>query len=231
MSTEIEEEQKRELHKLLREFNGNSGMAGFVCGRPVEMMPEAEQERMFSGFCTPENVNILKISREKLALALTLRLDETENDKLQRAIPVLDALVSSISAYCDKEITRAELKARVRTTLKRPVPETREGLLDVVSELVDTINFLSGQELVSKDDWEQMIDCAQMFDAFERFQRVCEVLEKDGAFHSEAIARTKEVTVSHQPRLEVFFKGERNIDDVQRLFKEIENELGEIWQS
>ena len=231
MTQDAQEEEKRQLHKLLREFNANAGMAGFVCGRPVEVMPEDEQARYIGGFCTAQNIAVLKGSIDNLEKARTLDLDDDEVEKLDKAIPTLEGLVQLFSSFMNKEIQLPDLRMEVRKLLEKPIPEAQDGLTDSLSHMIETLDFLSGQDLSTKDNWDTLMDSAQMHDALSRTKRVCDALiECTGTTaQSGAVQETAELASRNIDFLESVFKGETNSELVQDQFKSLATSLQEIW--
>jgi len=236
MTGDKEEAEKRELHKLLLEYNANSGMAGMVCSRPVELMPESDQDRIIGGFCTPGNLEVLSISRKKLELAKNLDLTESEISKIDRAIPTLDGLIEAFTDYSDSHLSKDELREKVRKILYKPIPESQEGLIDALSRLIETLEFLATQPLDTKDSWDRMVDCVQMHDALSRAKEVCTALQplttnegEQVAKRSGALDETLTVANASLEFLESFFKGDTKDEDLQNHFAALSDGLKNIW--
>jgi hypothetical protein len=235
--TEDLEEAKRQLEKLLREYNANRGMAAFVCGRPVELMPQSEQDRIINGFCTLENLEIISLSRRKLQKAKELQLGEAENAKIEAAIPILDGLVAVFTSYMNDQLGIAELRQEVSKLLHKPVPSVEEELVDALAHLMETLDFLAAQPLASKDNWESLIDCAQMHDALCRMKDVGTALqglvakEVGGIIkRSAAIDSTVDLAERHIEVLELFFRQEIKIPELADHVTKLITKLKEIWE-
>jgi hypothetical protein len=225
MTKHKEETGNQELQRLLGEYDANSGMAGLVCSRPVELMPAAEQDRIVNGFCTAENLKILAVSREKLALLKGADLSESEQKKLAAAVSNLEGIIEAFSAYKDSKLGRGELRERVRRLLGRPIAQSKEGLTDSLRHLVDTVDFLAGQPLAAKDSWDRMVDCVQMHDALSRTIRVCAALQaltdegaERAAGRGGALPKTLTLATESLNALESFFRGELRNDELQGCF-------------
>ena len=125
--------EKNELHKLLKEYDANRGMAQMVCGRPIELMPKEEEDRIINGFCTPNNIQILRISREKLSRAHALNLDDSEKQKVDEAVNTLGGLLEAFEGYIGQSLDRTSLRNKVRGLLERPIPSDQSELLEALS--------------------------------------------------------------------------------------------------
>lgn len=228
MTDEKLEEEMRQLHKLLREYNANSGMAGFVCSVPVSLMPDEEQSRLIDGFGTPDNLRVLEMSRKQLLQARDLPLSDTESEKVESAIPVLQGLYDAFTSYARSAIDRDELRERVRELLRRPIPQDKDGLIDVLSHQVETVLFLAGQPVTGKDSWDRMVDCVQLYEALVRMSAVCERLEALLP-QLQAVTRTRVIADSRIGEFESFFSGDRAGETVPELFSQIERDIQVLW--
>lgn len=210
------EEKKRQLQKLIREYDANKGMAGFVCSRPVELMPQAEQDRLINGFCTPQNIQILAASKQKLIVAKDLPYaEDADREKIENALPILDSLVESFSSYMNSRIDRGTLRDNVRSLLEHPIPDTVDGLTHSLTHLIETISFLSDEPLDTKDSWDRMVDCVQMHDALSRARKVCASLQSKNKGDGSLVVETIRVTDENVDRLEGFFKGTVSDSDLE----------------
>jgi hypothetical protein len=225
MTKDKEEAGNQELQRLLAEYDANSGMAGLVCSHPVELMPAGEQDRIFNGFCTAENIKILSVSREKLALLKNADLSESEEKKLAAAISKLEGIIEAFTAYRDSKLGRDELRERVRKLRFCSIAESKEGLTDSLCHLIDTLDFLAGQRLEAKDSWDRLVDCVQMHDALSRTKRVCVALQAliaNGADWAAdrggALGKTLTLATESLNTLESFFRGELKSDELQGCF-------------
>lgn len=233
MSVDENEEEKRQLQKLFREYDSNIGMAGLVCGRPVELMPEAEQDRLISGFCTPGNLKILSVSKDKLTRAKSLHLTESERGKIDAAIPTLSELLDAFSSYSNSSLDKNELRKRVRQALDKPIPEEQDALEHALSHQIETLDFLTSQRFDQKDAWDRMVDYVQLHDALVRTQKVSKALMacvgSVTAGSSAAIESTVDVAQSSIEFLESFFKkGEEN-DALQAHIDTLSSTLHDLW--
>lgn len=232
-SNEQEEERKRQLQKLIREYESNSGMAGFVCGKPVELMPASEQDRIFNGFVTNENIKIFEVAEQKLLLAKGMDLTDSEEKKIEKAIPTSRQLICAFKAYQSNSFNRDKLREEVRKILFKPIPETIDGLNSSISHLVDALNFLTEQFSEKKDSWDLMVDCSQMYDVLSRTKLVCESLlsfeEKDLKYEIKTLNSTLNLAKDNLEVLEVFFKEGKAEDILKKQFKNLANELTVLW--
>jgi len=232
---ENQEEEKRQLHKLLLEFNANSGTAGFVCSRPVELMPKSEQERIIGGFCNASNINILSESKRKLELAKNLNLDPSEASKVNRAIPILNDLIEVFNDFLSTKLNLTELRQKVRKILYKPIPEDLAGLKRVLTQLVETVEFLATQPLETKDNWDRMIDCVQMYDVLGRTKEVCKALqskvdqEKQGAKSNQSVLDTLALADMSLEFLESYFKEPEKSELLQEHFTKLATDFKNIW--
>ena len=231
----MEDNPKNELHKLLKEYESNRGMAAMVCGYPVSLMPQKEQDRLFSGFLTPGNLAIFTQSRLKILATKELALDEDEASKVDSAVETLEKLFSLFSSYINSGIDRDSLREQVQATLERPIAETEDGLVDALSSNVETLLFLSSQELDGKDNWDRMVDCVQLHDALSRTIKICTALQqyfkeesKSGA-QSQSVQSTLELCQNHRETLETFFKGDSSGENLPAQFKELFSAVRELW--
>jgi hypothetical protein len=236
MTKKKEEAGNQELQKLLGEYDANSGMAGLVCSRPVELMPGHEQDRIVNGFCTPENLKILSDSREKLTLLKDVDLSESEKKKLGTAISKLGGIIEAFTTYKASQASREELRGKVRKLLHRPIAESRDGLIGSLSHLIETLDFLATQPLDAKDSWDRMVDCVQMHDALSRAIMVCGALQalmtaetEPAPKRSEAIAKTLTFVSDSREALESFFKGDLRREELQVYFTALADGLKKIW--
>lgn len=226
---------KNHLHKLLKEFEANRGMAGMVCGRPIELMPPEDQERIFTGFCTAENMKILAISREKLLLTEKLELTESEQLKVGKATRTLEALLDAFNSFISSTIDRETLRQKVQKILEVPIPTSEEDLTDSLSTLIETLLFLSTQTLHGKDDWDRMIDCVQLHDALQRTIKVCNALQRNKSEETEyekqgeSISDTLIFCKKHIETLEAYFRGEFPASYLQPFFGELFTDLNRVW--
>ncbi len=236
MSEDIKNTQKQQLQKLLREYDANKGMAGFICSRPVELLPEEEQERMLQGFCTKENLDTLLRSIDHLERGKALELTDVEEQKINTAIPTLKSLTETLSLYLKSEIDMSELQQRFRTTLKKPIPQDQSELIDALSLLIQTVDFLSKEPVGSKDSWEVLIDSSQMYEALERIIEICKAIqagvssgfaEVSGQRH--ALDKTLEVCTTHMQTLEEHFKEKKAAIELQELFRIVSEDINQIW--
>ena len=233
--TEEQDPIKREFEKLLREYAANSGMAGFVCGRPVELMPESEQSRIINGFCTKENLKILSQSRKKLEGAADLDITEAQANRAKKAVVVLDDLVEVFTSYTNSEFDLAGLREKVRAILHKPIPDSKDELIEEVSKLIEMVTFLGDQDLKGKDSWDRMLDCVQMHDVLSRTKDVCTALqafiskESEVASQSEALEKSIEISTSSIEFLEAFFRGETAPELLQNHFQQLSKDLSDLW--
>lgn len=235
MSEDQQEEAKRQLHKLLREYNANVGMAGFVCGVPVECMPESEQNRLIKGFCSKDNLQILATSMKKLERARNLELDESEAEKVTVAIATLEGLIEVFTAFIDGSIDVTHLRNKVRMLVQRPIPTSKDDLIDSLSHMIETLEFLATQNIATKDEWDTLMDCAQMHDALARTTKIGEALLICTGLAGQALESTgaigETVLLADRQRefLESFFKGEVNSALLADQFKQLSDALHAIW--
>jgi hypothetical protein len=199
-------------------------------------MPEEEQDRLISGFATQNNLRILSLSRNKLALAKTLNLDKAEEDKLNRAIPILDELVSAFTSYGQSSIGKQELRERVRKVLSKPIPETQGELIEALSHNIQTLHFLAEQQLHTKDNWDQMVDCVQMYDALERTEKIAHTILSfslenpiQGTNSGGAIEETIQIVRENIKHLESFFTSQENATQLQSYFSALSRKLITLW--
>lgn len=220
---------QRKFEELLREYSSNAGMAGFVCGRPVELMPESEQKRIINGFCTKENLKILKSSIPRLQQGAQLDVTEAQKNRANEAVVTLEKLIEVIGAYAASSIKLAEMRERVRKILYKPIPETQEELIDSVSKLVEMVTFLSDQDLSTKDSWDRMLDCVQMHDVLSRALDVLTALQD--VLKDKGSAIEESVTIANESIsfLESFFKGETAPDVVPEHFKQLSQKFSALW--
>lgn len=226
------EEEKRQLQKLLREFESNVGMAGFVCGRPVELMPEAERTRLWDGFWIEGNLRVLKESSKKLAVTKNLDLTDSEAAKIERAIPTISELIEGFSAYLEGSLGKEELQKKVRQLLTIPIPDSEEGLIHSLSHLIETVHFLAEQDLEHKDSWDRMIDCAQMHDALKRTVDVCRALQSttgNNLGRGGTIEETCKLAEESCTFLETFFAGQSSSEPLQNHFKTLSAGMQSLW--
>ncbi len=223
---EQDTEEKRALQKLLREYDSNKGMAAFVCGRPVELMPAAEQERIIAGFCTHENISILAASKQKLIFARNLPLTPQEEEKLDEAIPLLEKAIEAFGAYMSGSLSLGDLRERVMNAVQKPLPRSAEEAADMFPRTVETLQFLSEEPLASKDSWDQMIDCSQMHDALTRASKLLSVIEgQESPFSSETVSRLQEIVSEHLAFYEDYFREKKDADEVALRFSSLSKEL------
>ena len=231
--TEEQDPAKREFEKLLREYAANSGMAGFVCGRPVELMPESEQSRIINGFCTQENLKILAESRKKLEGAAELDITEAQANRAKKAVVVLDDLVEVFTSYTNSEFDITELREKVRGILHKPIPESKDELIEAVSKVIEMVTFLGEQDLKTKDSWDRMLDCVQMHDVLSRTKDVCTALQalmdEELASQSESLERSIEISTTSIDFLESFFRGETDPALLQSHFQTLSKDLSDLW--
>lgn len=230
---EQEEERKRQLQKLIREYESNSGMAGFVCGKPVELMPKKEQDRIFNGFLTNENIKIFEIAEQKLLFAKNMELTKSEAIKIEKAIPTSRKLISAFKAYQNNSNNRDKLREEVRKILFKPIPKTKDGLTSSISHLVDALNFLCEQFAQKKDNWDLMVDCSQMYDVLNRTKLVCQSLlelkDENLKFETHTIDTTLKIAKDNLEFLEEFFKKGKTEDELKEKFDYFSKELARLW--
>ncbi len=235
MNKDQEDTDKFELQKLLREYDSNSGMASFVCSRAVELMSREDQEKFINGFCIPENLKILSISKHKLLLAKALNLTPSEEKKIDLAIPTLDRLLQAFTDYQQSRIDIGELRQKVRQIVEKPIPDTNEGLTKAFPHLIDALNFLATQPLSTKDSWDRLMDCVQMHDTLCRMKKICCALETLAKNSPNQITKPlppieviKQITDESVDFLESFFKGAKAKTELQDHFTSLAAKLKDI---
>lgn len=233
MSESDQEEAKRALHKLLKEFESNRGMAQMVTGKPVALMPTEEQDRLFRGFCTPQNLQVLRDSQSKLAAAKSLKLEPEEERKIDVALDTLEQLTEALADQIGGRASQSQFREKVQELLQQPLPSSEEELVGSLATQLESLFFLASQPLHEKDNWDKMIDCVQMHDALSRTRTICNVLQSDGFSASpvprrgEATEETCKLCEESIEELENFFAGERG--DVPECFSRIQEGLTQIW--
>ncbi len=229
MNDEQHQEEKRAFQKLLREYQGNIGMASLVCGKPVELMPEAEQNRLIQGFFTPTNLAVLRGSHQKLSNSKREQLDQEELAKLDLALIHLEQLIKNFTAFVQKRIDIAALRKNVQALVEKGLPENREQLAEALSRNIEKIHFLSEQQLASKDSWDCMIDCVQMHDALSRTFQICKRLQEQELATGSSISATAALVEQSLASMEYYFRHEQSADKAQHCFNELGEGLRNLW--
>ena len=145
---------QRELNQLIKDFHGNIATAGFICGRPVELLPAPERDRIVKGFCTEANLQIFVGSVKPFEAASRYGFPEAELKRIAEVQDQLGRFIPMLRSFIGSEITFAQFQQRVRELLHKAIPVGESACQDEMARLVGIMEFLADEPLGEKDRWD-----------------------------------------------------------------------------
>lgn len=218
-----------EVEQLLKENEANIGMATFITSRPVELLPNERQKKLVDGLCTAGNLQVFSAAAAKFQ---SLTIEEKDKGKVEQMSSDLTVLIEGIRKYQGGGVEATGFAADMRTALKKPIPESEDGLRQALAHQLEALEFLSSQDLSSKDEWDRLVDCVQLHNAIERIHEICGAYKERASDDAQKSALTAsfEYIPTGLNALEDAFGNSADAETFQRLFHDIFGRLEEIWK-